>query len=177
MTCSSPRSAAQCPDRLPAGAGTAEHGRSSAAGRSIPVPVPAPPVRFLSIRLRTARTEVRLRPIDPWVKAFGVQISLFDPWVKAFEVRISLFDPWVKAFEVRISLFDPWVKAFEVRISLFDPWVKAFEVRISLFDPWVTRVQDAAPQPVPVCSRRAQCISSSVPATIVSAVTGTPMRR
>ena len=108
MTCSSPRSAAQCPDRLPAGARTAEHGRSSAAGRSIPVPVPAPPVRFLSIRLRTARTEVRLRPIDPWVKAFEVQISLFDPWVKAFEVRISLFDPWVKAFEVRISLFDPW---------------------------------------------------------------------
>ena len=120
-------------------------------------------MRFLSIRLRTARTEVRLRPIDPWVKAF--------------EVRISLFDPWVKAFEVQISLFDPWVKAFEVQISLFDPWVKAFEVRISLFDPWVTRVQDAAPQPVPVCSRRAQCISSSVPATIVSAVTGTPMRR
>ena len=80
---------------------------------------------------------MRLHPINPWVKAFEVRISLFDPWVKAFEVQISLFDPWVKAFEVRISLFDPWVKAFEVQISLFDPWVKAFEVQISLFDPWV----------------------------------------
>ncbi|WP_409992357.1 hypothetical protein [Plasticicumulans sp.] len=87
--------------------------------------------------LRITRTQVRLRPINPWVKAFEVQISLSDPWVKAFEVQISLSDPWVKAFEVRISLFDPWVKAFEVQISLFDPWVKAFEVQINLFDPWV----------------------------------------
>ena len=76
--------------------------------------------------------QVRLRPIDPWVEGFGVQISLFDPRVKAFEVRISLFDPWVKAFEVQISLFDPWVKGSGVQISLFDPRVTRRPARVAM---------------------------------------------
>ena len=55
-------------------------------------------------RLRITRTQVRLRPIDPWVKAFEVQISLFDPWVKAFAVQINLFDPQVTRGPARVTM-------------------------------------------------------------------------